>query len=32
MSLAACIGSDAGLALSRQQAIIWPMMARITDA
>ena len=32
ISLAACIGSSNGLALSRQQAIIWPMMARITDA
>ena len=31
ISLAACIGSDNGLALSRQQAIIWPMMTWITD-
>ena len=28
----ASIGSDNGLALSRQQAIIWPMMAQLTDA
>ena len=28
----ASIGSDNGLALSRQQAIIWPMMAQFTDA
>ena len=27
-----CIGSDSGLVLSRQQAIIWPMMAQFTDA
>ena len=26
------IGSDNGLALSRRQTIIWPMMARFTDA
>ena len=32
ISLAACFGSGNGLALSRQQAIIWPMMVRITDA
>ena len=32
ISLAACFGSDNGLALSRQQAILWPMMVRITDA
>ena len=31
-SVWAYIGSDNGLVLSRQQAIIWPMMARFTDA